>query len=420
MSHADHEYEPESPEGNMTAQRIVIIGGGLAGAKAAVALKDGGFEGSLTIVGDEPHPPYERPPLSKEYLQGGSEADDMLVVPTAWYDEHDVSRIEGIAADRIDRTAHEVHLEDGRDLPYDALIIATGAKPRRLDIPGKELALTLRYLEDSDALKAAYADASTVVIIGGGWIGLETAAAARAAGAETVVLERESLPLHHVLGDELAEYFADLHRRNGVDVRTAVSVDSISGAGPFVVHTDGGDIEADVVVMGVGAAPRIDLPDAAGLDVDNGVVVDETFRTSDPDIYAVGDVANAHNTVRGESLRVEHWDNAIRQGEAVAKVILGEAATYDWQPYFFSDQFDLGMEYVGRSSATDTVVIRGDKSSGEFIVFWLADGRVTAGMNVNVWDVNDDLRALIGHHVDPDRLVDPDVPLAEVSDGTQD
>ena len=176
----------------MTAQRIVIIGGGLAGAKAAVALKDGGFEGSLTIVGDEPHPPYERPPLSKEYLQGGSEADDMLVVPTAWYDEHDVSRIEGIAADRIDRTAHEVHLEDGRDLPYDALIIATGAKPRRLDIPGKELALTLRYLEDSDALKAAYADASTVVIIGGGWIGLETAAAARAAGAETVVLERES------------------------------------------------------------------------------------------------------------------------------------------------------------------------------------------------------------------------------------
>lgn len=401
----------------MSPERIVIIGGGLAGAKAAVALRDGGFEGSLTIVGDEPHPPYERPPLSKEYLQGSSEADDMLVVPAAWYDEHDVTRIEGVAAERIDRDAKQVVLADGQDLPYDTLILATGAGPRRLDIPGKELALTLRHLEDSDALKAAYAEASRVVIVGGGWIGLETAAAARAAGADTVVLERESLPLQHVLGDELAGYFADLHRRNGVDLRTSVSVDSITGSGPYVVHTDGGDIAADVVVMGVGAAPRTELAEQSGLTIDNGVVVDESFRTSDPAIHAVGDVANARNTARGESLRVEHWDNAIRQGEAVAQVILGGDAVYDWQPYFFSDQFDLGMEYVGRSSATDEVVIRGDKASGEFIAFWIADGRVTAAMNVNVWDVSDDLRALIGRGVDRARLVDPDVPLAEVADG---
>ena len=400
----------------MSPEHIVIIGGGLAGAKAAVALKDGGFEGSLTIVGDEPHPPYERPPLSKEYLQGSSEADDMLVVPAGWYDQHGVTRLQGVAAERIDREATQVHLADGRHLSYDALIIATGASPRRLDIPGKELALTLRHVEDSDVLRAAYADASTVVIIGGGWIGLETAAAARAAGVDTVVLEREPLPLQHVLGDELAGYFADLHRRNGVDLRTSVTVESISGAGPYVVHTDGGDIDADVVVMGVGAAPRTGLADQAGLTVDNGVIVDESFHSSDPAIYAIGDVANAYNSARGESLRVEHWDNAIRQGEAVAKVILGGELTYDWQPYFFSDQFDLGMEYVGRSSASDELVIRGDKSSGEFIAFWIADHQMTAGMNVNIWDVSDDLRALIGRRVSGERLADPDVPLAEVAD----
>ncbi|GAA3517504.1 FAD-dependent oxidoreductase [Aeromicrobium panaciterrae] len=400
----------------MTAERIVIVGGGLAGAKAAVALKEGGFAGSLTIVGDERHPPYERPPLSKDYLQGASTADDMLVVPAAWYDDNDVVRIEGVTAESIDREHRRVHLSDGQELPYDALILATGASPRRLDIPGKDLALTLRSVEDSDELKAAYADASTVVIIGGGWIGLETAAAARAAGVDTVLLEREPLPLQQVLGDELGGYFADLHRRNDVDLRTSSSVESISGSGPYVVRTDGGDIEADVVVMGVGAAPRTELAERAGLATDNGVIVDESFRTSDPAIYAVGDVANAYNAARGESLRVEHWDNAIRQGEAVAKVVLGGEVTYDWQPYFFSDQFDLGMEYVGRSSASDEVVIRGDKDSGEFIAFWLGDGRVTAAMNVNVWDVNDDLRALIGRRVDLERLVDPDVPLGEGSE----
>ncbi len=400
----------------MTAERVVIVGGGLAGAKAAVALKHGGFEGSLTIVGEESHPPYERPPLSKEYLQGKSSADDMLVVPASWYGEHHVTRIEGVEAKRIDRHAKQVRLADGEDVPYDELIIATGATPRRLDIPGKDSALTLRRLEDSDALKAAYGTASKVVIIGGGWIGLETAAAARAAGADTVVLERESLPLQHVLGDELANYFAEHQRHNGVDLRTSTEVGSITGSGPFVVHTDGDDFAADVVVMGVGAAPRSGIAEDAGLEVDNGVVVDEMFRTSDRAIYAIGDVANAHNSTRGESLRVEHWDNAIRQGEAVAKVILGEAVKYDWQPYFFSDQFDLGMEYVGRSSADDEVVIRGDKASGEFIAFWVARGRLTAAMNVNVWDVNDDLRALVERRVVRERLVDPDTPLAEVAD----
>lgn len=402
-----------------TVMRVVIVGGGLAGAKAAVALNGGGFRGSLTIVGDERHQPYERPPLSKDYLKGESQAEDMLVVPAAWYDEHDVARIEGVEAVRIDRDARQVELADGQLIPYDALILATGAEPRRLDIPGSERALTLRRLEDGDRLKAAYADASRIAVIGGGWIGLEVAAAARGAGLEVVVLEREALPLHHVLGEEMGRYIADLHRRHGVDVRTSVSVESISGPGPYVVSTDRGDVEADVVVMGVGAAPRDALAELAGLAVGDGVVVDEYFRTSDPAIHAVGDVAQARNTTRGESLRVEHWDNAIRQGEAVADVILGGGATYDWQPYFFSDQFDFGMEYVGRSSSADELVIRGEPSSGEFIAFWLAGERVTAAMNVNVWDVNDDLRALIGRTIGRERLVDPGVALTEVDHGEQ-
>ncbi len=407
-------------EHSMTAERlsparIVVIGGGLAGAKAVVGLRDGGFTGPVSLVGDEARPPYERPPLSKEYLQGDSEADAMLVVPAAWYDDHDVTRVEGVAAESIDRDAKVVSLADGQQLPYDLLVLATGATPRRLDIPGKELAHTLRRVEDSDALKEAFGTASSMVIIGGGWIGLETAAAARKAGVNTVILEREELPLQHILGEELGTYFAELHRRNGVDLRTSTSVESISGSGPYVVHTGDGDIITDLVVMGVGASPDTALADRAGLTVDNGIVVDEAFRTSDPAIFAVGDVANARNTARGESLRVEHWDNATRQGEAVAKVILGVDATYDWQPYFFSDQFDLGMEYVGRSAAADDVAIRGDMDSGEFIAFWLADGRVTAGMNVNVWDVNDDLRALVGRTVDRERLIDLDVPLTEVA-----
>jgi 3-phenylpropionate/trans-cinnamate dioxygenase ferredoxin reductase subunit len=392
---------------------IVIVGAGQAGGKAAVALRQEGHEGPITIVGEENHPPYERPPLSKEYLQGESAADDMLVESADWYAEHDVTLRQGVTASRIDAEAKRVHLVDGEALAYDSLLLATGASPRRLDIPGAELALTLRRIEDSDALREAYARSGSVVIIGGGWIGLETAAAARKAGLETVVLEFAPLPLGNILGDELGTYFADLHRRNGVDLRTSTAAEAIAGTGPYVVRSGGEDIAADLVVMGVGAAPNTSLAEAAGLAVDNGITVDESFRTSDPAIYAIGDVANAINTALGR-LRVEHWDNATRQGEAVAKIMLGRPVTYDWQPYFYTDQYDLGMEYVGRGSSSDSVVIRGDKASGEFIAFWLDGDRVTAGMNVNIWDVTEDIRALIGSSVDRARLADPDVPLSEV------
>ena len=393
---------------------IVIVGGGHAGGKAAIALRAEGHTGPITIVGEENHPPYERPPLSKEYLQGESEADAMLLEPADWYDKHDVTLLQGVTATGIDPGAKRVRLDNGDPLTYDLLLLATGATPRRLDIPGAELALTLRRVEDSDALREAYDRSGSVVIIGGGWIGLETAAAARKAGLDTTVLEFAELPLQNVLGDELGTYFADLHRRNGVDLRTSTAAEAISGTGPYVVRSGNQDIEADLVVMGVGAAPNTGLAEAAGLAVGNGITVDESFRTSDPAIYAIGDVANARNTALGTQLRVEHWDNAIRQGEAVAKVMLGQPVTYDWQPYFYTDQFDLGMEYVGRGSSSNDVVIRGDKEDGEFIAFWLDGDKVTAGMNVNIWDVTEDIRALIGSSVDRARLADPDVPLNEV------
>lgn len=393
---------------------IVIVGGGHAGGKAAIALRDEGHTGPITIVGEENHPPYERPPLSKEYLQGESEADAMLLEPAEWYAEHDITLLQGVTATRIDTEARRVHLDQGEPLPYDLLLLATGATPRRLDIPGAELALTLRRVEDSDALREAYERSGAVVIIGGGWIGLETAAAARKAGLDTTVLEFAPLPLQAALGDELGSYFAELHRRNGVDLRTSVAAEAISGTGPYVVRSGGDEITADLVVMGVGAAPSTALAEAAGLAVDNGITVDESFRTSDPAIFAIGDVANAQNTALGTRLRVEHWDNAIKQGEAVAKIMLGQPVTYDWQPYFYTDQFDLGMEYVGRGGSSNDVVIRGDKDDGEFIAFWLDGDRVTAGMNVNIWDVTEDIRALIGRSVDRARLADPGVPLTEV------
>lgn len=393
---------------------IVIVGGGHAGGKAAIALRDEGHTGPITIVGEESRPPYERPPLSKEYLHGESEVDAMLLEPAEWYAEHDITLRLGVTATAIDPAAKQVHLDAGQPLTYDLLLLATGATPRRLDIPGAELALTLRRVEDSDALREAYERSGSVVIIGGGWIGLETAAAARSAGLETTVLEFAELPLQNALGDELGTYFADLHRSNGVDLRTSTAAEAIAGTGPYVVSAGGQEIAADLVVMGVGAAPNTAIAEAAGLEVDNGITVDESFRTSDPAIYAIGDVANAQNTALGARLRVEHWDNAIKQGEAVAKVMLGQPVTYDWQPYFYTDQFDLGMEYVGRGGPADDVVIRGDKEDGEFIAFWLDGDRVTAGMNVNIWDVTEDIRALIGSSVDRTRLADPGVPLTEV------
>jgi 3-phenylpropionate/trans-cinnamate dioxygenase ferredoxin reductase subunit len=391
----------------------VAVGGGLAAARTISGLREHGYGEPITLVGEEDELPYERPALSKTYLQGKS--GELHVHDPGWYAAHDVELRIGDRATALDRDARRVVLRSGGLLPYEHLVIATGARPRTLGIPGAELpeVHTLRTRADSDRLRDALARDERWVIIGAGWIGLEVAAAARAAGRAVTVLEYAPLPLQRVLGDRIARYFQDLHLGNGVDLRTGVSVRAIqrSGAGLTVLAGEE-SIEADTVLLAVGVEPNTEL--AAGLDVVDGIVVDRHLRTADPYVLAAGDVASAYNTALGRHVRVDHWDNAIRQGALAAATILGTGGEYDWQPYFFTDQYDLGMEYVGRGAPGDEVVIRGSLLSGEFVAFWLAGDRVTAAMNVNLWDVNPDLRRLVGRTVPADRLADPHVPLADL------
>lgn len=393
-----------------TPEQIVIVGGGLAAANAIEALRERGYAGRLTLVGREPHLPYERPDLSKSVLKGEKEFE--VAHDGAWYAERGIELHLGQDVTVIDRDAGEVELASGPRLPFDRLLLATGAVPRVPGLPGAEHALTLRTVDDSLALQERLAAGGTVVLIGGGWIGLEVAAAAVAHGAGAVVLERAEAPLGHVLGPVIAAYLVDLHRGHGVEIRTGVTVESIEPDGVRLSDARGEQhrIAADTVVLAVGAAPETALAEAAGLAVaapeqGGGILVDEHLQTSDPRIFAAGDVANARNTRLGQ-LRVEHWDNAIRQGQLAAATMLGESASYDWLPYFFTDQFEFSMEYVGHSAPGDEVVVRGDLAANEFIAYWLRESTVTAGMNVGIWDVNDRLRELVGQRVDPADLTD--------------
>jgi 3-phenylpropionate/trans-cinnamate dioxygenase ferredoxin reductase subunit len=399
---------------------FVIAGGGLAAAKAAEALRDQGFDGRVVLVGAEIHLPYERPPLSKDYLAGKAERLSFQVHDEAWYAEHDVELRLGTEVSAIAADAHEVELSDGTDLSYTKLLLATGSSPRKLPVPGADAdgVLYLRTVGDSENIRDAVTAGTRLVVIGAGWIGLETAATARQAGAEVTVLETAELPLLRVLGPEVAAVFADLHRANGVHLRFGVGTEQIvteDGSVTGVRLADGTTVPADVIVIGIGAAPNTALAQEAGLTVDDGVVVDASLRTSDPDIYAVGDIAKAMHPVLGKHIRVEHWANALHQPATAAAAMLGKDAAYEELPYFYTDQFDLGMEYVGyvEPGGYDRVVFRGDGDAREFIAFWLADNKVLAGMNVNVWDVTDPIKELIrsGRQVDPERLANPDVPL---------
>jgi 3-phenylpropionate/trans-cinnamate dioxygenase ferredoxin reductase component len=403
----------------------VIIGASLAGAKAVEALRAAGFDGPITLIGEETERPYERPPLSKGYLLGKAERDTIYVHPQQWYADSAIDLRLGVVATGINRADHEVSLSDGSAVGYAKLLLATGSSPRRLPVPGADLdgVLYLRSVGDSDRIKRAFAGAARVAVIGAGWIGLETAAAAREAGAEVTVLEMAELPLLRVLGPEVAQVFADLHIDHGVDVRGGIQVAEITGRDGRATGVrlgDGAVVEADVVIVGVGIAPNTQLAEAAGLDVNNGVRVDAQLRSSDPDIYAAGDVASAFHPVLGKHIRVEHWANALNQPQTAARAMLGEDVAYDRTPYFFTDQYDLGMEYTGyvEPGGYDRVVFRGDVGAREFIAFWLGkDGRVLAGMNVNIWDVTDAIQALVrgGTAVDARALADPATPLAAVA-----
>ncbi|WP_438294012.1 NAD(P)/FAD-dependent oxidoreductase [Streptomyces sp. HUAS TT7] len=412
---------------------FVIVGGGLAGAKAAETLRSEGFNGRVILIGDEREHPYERPPLSKGFLAGKEERDSVFVHEPAWYAQNDIELHLGQMVTTIDRGAKTVRLGDGTVIQYDRLLLATGAEPRRLDIPGTDLAGVhhLRRLAHSErlkhVLKALGRDNGHLVISGAGWIGLEVAAAARGYGAEVTVVEPEATPLHNVIGPELGQLFADLHAEHGVRFHFGVRLTEIVGQDGMVLAArtdDGEEHPAHDVLAAIGAAPRTSLAENAGLAMTDrahggGIAVDASLRTSDPDIFAAGDVAAVHHPLLGTRLRVEHWANALNGGPAAARSMLDQDVSYDRVPYFFSDQYDLGLEYSGWAppGSYDQVVIRGDTGKREFIAFWLKERRVLAGMNVNVWDVTEPIQALIrgGAQVDTEALADPAVALGSLA-----
>jgi 3-phenylpropionate/trans-cinnamate dioxygenase ferredoxin reductase component len=398
---------------------FVIVGAGMAGGKAVETLREEGFDGRIVLLGAEPDRPYERPPLSKDYLRGEAERQTIYLQEDAgWYAEHDVELRPSTVVASLDVADGAVVLADGERVGYDRLLLATGAEPKRLPVPGADLGgvHVLRTVEDSDALRAVLNAGGRLVVVGAGWIGCEVAASARQRGMEVTLIESLSVPLERVLGPELGAFYRDVHLDHGVELRLGDGVEAFEGGDRVerVRTSDGASVECDAVVVGIGVAPRTELAEGV-LDVDDGIVVDAGLRASVDGVFAAGDVANHDHPLLGR-LRVEHWANALEQGPAAARVMLGQDAAYDRVPYFFSDQYDVGMEYAGHSRPGDEVVFRGDPAIREFIAFWLRDGRVAAGMNVNVWDVNEQIQALVreGATVEVGRLTDSDVALDEV------
>ncbi len=404
-----------------TLDTTVIVGASLAGASAARTLREEGFDGRIVLLGDEPELPYERPPLSKGYLTGETPRGQVHLHDASFYVDNDIDLRTGARVTALDLASSHAVIEAGERVRFDRLLLATGSSPRRLQVPGAELdgIHYLRDLADADALREGLVRGGRLVVIGAGWIGAEIAASARQLGLDVTVLDPAPVPLARVLGPEVGSFYRDLHAGHGVQLLLGAGLAAFEGdtAVRRVVTADGRRLDADVVVVGIGVTPRSQLTERAGLVVDDGVVVDEFLRGSDPRVFAAGDVARARHPFYGEHVRVEHWGTARDQGSVAARNMLGHDSPYDALPYFFSDQYDTGMEYRGRAIDWERVVFRGDPDSGQFLAFWLRDSRVLAGMNVNVWDVGDGVEALIRSRteVDPDRLADPDVPLGAVS-----
>jgi 3-phenylpropionate/trans-cinnamate dioxygenase ferredoxin reductase component len=405
----------------MSNQTFVIVGASLAGARAAAELRERGFDGKLILIGAEPGWPYERPPLSKDYLRGESEREKAYVHPGDYYREHEIELRTETEASAIDPAAGKVTLAGGEEIAFDKLLLSTGAEPRRIPVAGAELEgiYYLRTLADADALHERLQPGARLTIVGAGWIGTEVAASARQKGVEVTVVDPLQVPYENILGVEIGTFYRDLHAGHGVNLLLGEGVESFEGDGRLArVRTTGGQtLECDFALVAIGVVPRVQLAKDAGLEVGNGIVVDASQRTSEPNVFAAGDVANAWHPFFEQHVRVEHWANALNQGPAAARAMLGEATDYDRIPYFFSDQYDVGMEYSGHTPSWDEVVFRGDREGGEFVAFWLKDSRVIAGMNVNVWDVNDQVQALIRSRREVDRaaLASTNVSLEELA-----
>lgn len=410
----------------MVVDNIVIVGGGLAGATAARTLRAEGYGGPLTLLAEEPHAPYLRPPLSKEYLLGKDGDEALPVVPAGWYAEHDVDLRPGVPATSLDTDARTVDPGDGARLRYSALLLATGARPRSIPLPGSGLdgVMTFRTLEDSRRLRDALAGGGrNVVMVGSGWIGMELAAAASSYGNTVTRLGLEQVPLAAAIGAELGGFFRSLHESHGVRFRLPASAAAIAGDDGRVtgVRTDAGEVlAADLVVIAVGVVPETSLAAAAGIELDNGILTDSSLRTSAPGVFAAGDVANALHPFTGAHLRSEHWSNALNGGKVAARAMLGRDAALDTIPYFYTDQYDISMEYSGFPTLVDgPPVVRGSLEDKEFVAFWQRGGRVVAGMNVN-WPRSAKpqkaIKALIAARtpVNPAALADPEVPLEQL------
>ena len=397
---------------------IAIIGAGLTGASAAAELREQGYDGDIVLVGAEPHAPYERPPLSKDILLGKGTAADAAAKDEGWYADNGVELITGTRVTTLDTAARTFEV-DGRTISYDDLLIATGATSRHLpmaDESGVPVAY-LRTVEESEELKQHLG--GSLLIVGAGWIGLEVASAARAAGGAVTVVESAPLPLVGAIGEDMARVFADLHREHGVDLHLDTSLTTLEQdeGGTRAVLSDGTEVRPDLVLVAIGAVPDTALAEAAGLEVDHGILVDARLRTSDPHVYAAGDVAHHDHPELGR-LRVEHWDTAIKQGQHAARSMLGGEEPYARQPYFFTDQYDLGMEYVGHlgREGYDEIVVRGDHASRVLNAVMISDGTVVAAMHTNDWDATDHLRAWLGRDA-TDRLRDTSVALADTLEG---
>jgi 3-phenylpropionate/trans-cinnamate dioxygenase ferredoxin reductase component len=405
-----------------TTSTFVIVGAGLAGAKAAETLRAEGFHGRLLLLGDEAERPYDRPPLSKAYLRGETDRDSLYLHQEGFYAAQEIELRRSTPVRSIDPAGHRLELVSGERIAYQRLLLATGAAPRRLPLPGADLdgVHYLRSRRDADSLAAAAAHAEHVVVVGTGWIGSEAAASLRQLGRDVTLIGPDTAPLARVLGPEVAGVYRGLHADHGVRLVLGARVAALRGSGHVeaVVTSDGQTIPCDLVLIGVGAAPRTELAEAAGLPVRNGILVNQRLEAvGTAGVYAAGDAAAAWHPRYQTYLHVEHWANALNQGPAAAKNMLGIAAPYQRLPYFYSDQYDLSMEYSGFAATWDRVIVRGDLASRAFIAFWLKDQRVVAGMNANAGDAVESIKALIrdGRTVDPERLADSDIPLNQVA-----
>jgi 3-phenylpropionate/trans-cinnamate dioxygenase ferredoxin reductase subunit len=404
-------------------QTFVVVGAGLAGAKAAEALRNEGFDGRIFLAGSEDASPYNRPPLSKGYLRGQRNRSSILVSEEGFYSDNDIDLMLSTRVTALSTSSAQLETDSGRNLNYDRLLLATGARPRTLKVAGAGLEGIhyLRTVADADRLRERMQSATRLAVVGAGWIGSEVAASARQMGVDVVLVHPRATPLEKVLGPQVGEVFRTLHAEHGVELRPHSRVESFAGRSAVegVRTTTGEVIPADLVLVGAGIEPRTELAERAGLPVGDGIVVNERLQTGDPAVFAAGDVASAWHPIFNRRLRVEHWANAIYQGQTAARNMLGHHDVYDRIPNFFSDQYDLSIEYIGHSGRSDEPVFRGDPASRRFLAFWLQDGRVVAGMNCGFRRVHDSIEALIRsqRRVSAEELADAGIPLEQIAEG---